>query len=175
MCLLLSLLKAAAEFGHRATGRAQPALAYRGPSGSAPSRCKLIRVRTRCEKTAVQRKCFHAAVSSRRVSRRFLRMCPPFRRSLRRVGSATFSRGGVSMDTEHEARRFQRWLLSAYAGSCRHAFFSSPELGFRRAPLRGTCAGSFGQSNLVDPASSHMLVSKIKPCMSKYKFYTAKL
>ena len=29
--------------------------------------------------------------------------------------------------------------------------------------------------NLVDPASSHMLVSKIKPCMSKYKFCTAKL
>ena len=29
---------------------------------------------------------------------------------------------------------------------------------------------------LVDPASSHMLVSKIKPCMSKYKlFYTVKL
>ena len=30
-------------------------------------------------------------------------------------------------------------------------------------------------SNLVDPASSHMLVSKIKPCMSKYKCYTVKL
>ena len=30
-------------------------------------------------------------------------------------------------------------------------------------------------SYLVDPASSHMLVSKIKPCMSKYKYYTAKL
>ncbi len=30
--------------------------------------------------------------------------------------------------------------------------------------------------NLVDPASSHTLVSKIKPCMSKYKrFYTVKL
>ena len=30
--------------------------------------------------------------------------------------------------------------------------------------------------DLVDPASSHMLVSKIKPCMSKYKlFYTVKL
>ena len=29
--------------------------------------------------------------------------------------------------------------------------------------------------NLVDPASSHMLVSKIKPCMSKYMFLTAKL
>lgn len=29
---------------------------------------------------------------------------------------------------------------------------------------------------LVDPASSHMLVSKIKPCMSKYKqVYTVKL
>ena len=26
------------------------------------------------------------------------------------------------------------------------------------------------KSNLVDPASSHMLVSKIKPCMSQYKF-----
>ena len=25
-------------------------------------------------------------------------------------------------------------------------------------------------SYLVDPASSHMLVSKIKPCMSKYKY-----
>lgn len=25
------------------------------------------------------------------------------------------------------------------------------------------------RSYLVDPASSHMLVSKIKPCMSKYK------
>ena len=28
---------------------------------------------------------------------------------------------------------------------------------------------------LVDPASSHMLVSKIKPCMSKYKYFTLKL
>ena len=27
----------------------------------------------------------------------------------------------------------------------------------------------FGVSYLVDPASSHMLVPKIKPCMSKYK------
>ena len=31
-------------------------------------------------------------------------------------------------------------------------------------------------SNLVDPASSHTLVSKIKPCMCKYKqFSTVKL
>jgi hypothetical protein len=36
--------------------------------------------------------------------------------------------------------------------------------------------GSFDESYLVDPASSHMLVSKIKPCMSKYKqLYTVKL
>ena len=28
---------------------------------------------------------------------------------------------------------------------------------------------TFLHSNLVDPASSHMLVSKIKPCMSQYK------
>ena len=39
------------------------------------------------------------------------------------------------------------------------------------------CDWIFGFSDyLVDPASSHMLVSKIKPCMSKYKqLYTVKL
>ena len=31
------------------------------------------------------------------------------------------------------------------------------------------------RSYLVDPASSHMLVSKIKPCMSKYSPRTVKL
>ena len=31
-----------------------------------------------------------------------------------------------------------------------------------------------GPSNLVDPASSHMLVSKIKPCMSQYKLQHGK-
>jgi hypothetical protein len=35
--------------------------------------------------------------------------------------------------------------------------------GFER--FRDLTFGSY----LVDPASSHMLVSKIKPCMSKYK------
>ena len=36
---------------------------------------------------------------------------------------------------------------------------------------RAACVGWPGAdgSYLVDPASSHMLVSKIKPCMSKYK------
>ena len=33
----------------------------------------------------------------------------------------------------------------------------------------------FDGSNLVDSASSHTLVSKIKPCMSKYKSFTLKL
>ena len=36
--------------------------------------------------------------------------------------------------------------------------------------LKGPSYGTFmPDSYLVDPASSHMLVSKIKPCMSKYK------
>ena len=40
-----------------------------------------------------------------------------------------------------------------------------------RAPVHQTY-----DSNLVDPASSHTLVSKIKPCMCKYKqIYTVKL
>ena len=41
--------------------------------------------------------------------------------------------------------------------------------------LLKSCWG-WQKSYLVDPASSHMLVSKIKPCMSKYKqLYTVKL
>ena len=37
-------------------------------------------------------------------------------------------------------------------------------------PVRALAAPVPGKdSYLVDPASSHMLVSKIKPCMSKYK------
>ena len=38
------------------------------------------------------------------------------------------------------------------------------------------CSNETNGGYLVDPASSHMLVSKIKPCMSKYKLvYTARL
>ena len=36
-------------------------------------------------------------------------------------------------------------------------------------PPRGRDGGCHQDRYLVDPASSHMLVSKIKPCMSKYK------
>jgi hypothetical protein len=39
----------------------------------------------------------------------------------------------------------------------------------RRWSLLASGRGSGDDSYLVDPASSHMLVSKIKPCMSKYK------
>ena len=35
--------------------------------------------------------------------------------------------------------------------------------------VRRWCARLERESNLVDSASSHTLVSKIKPCMSKYK------
>ena len=45
--------------------------------------------------------------------------------------------------------------------------FSVPRSRF---PLRGVPpAPPREDSYLVDPASSHMLVSKIKPCMSQYK------
>ena len=44
--------------------------------------------------------------------------------------------------------------------SCNALLFFNLTVG-SRAMLEG--------SYLVDPASSHMLVSKIKPCMSKYK------
>ena len=36
-------------------------------------------------------------------------------------------------------------------------------------------SSTYNTHNLVDPASSHMLVSKIKPCMSKCKSTSAKL
>ena len=52
------------------------------------------------------------------------------------------------------------------------ASFLGGFLSFQKAVERGTKC----DSNLVDSASSHTLVSKIKPCMSKYKrIYTVKL
>lgn len=35
--------------------------------------------------------------------------------------------------------------------------------------VTGPMSRNATQNNLVDPASSHTLVSKIKPCMCKYK------
>ena len=51
---------------------------------------------------------------------------------------------------------------------------SHQALSDRLTASLGTCSLAEGflsryYSYLVDPASSHMLMSKIKPCMSKYK------
>ena len=54
-----------------------------------------------------------------------------------------------------------------------------PNVGSPNTSLHGLSVGRIcinASSYLVDPASSHMLVSKIKPCMSKYKqIHTVKL
>ena len=55
--------------------------------------------------------------------------------------------------------------------NCNDCKFCSPLGRFRLA----SAASIPPPCNLVDPASSHMLVSKIKPCMSQYKCFTAKL
>ena len=44
----------------------------------------------------------------------------------------------------------------------------APSANLRRR-VGAICFGSVVVGYLVDPASSHMLVSKIKPCMCKYK------
>ena len=41
----------------------------------------------------------------------------------------------------------------------------------RKQSMAAECASCCAQAeNLVDPASSHMLVSKVKPCMCMYNF-----
>ena len=56
--------------------------------------------------------------------------------------------------------------MRACEAKAKHAWWSSlVALGH----LMSQCCCSVVNYNLVDPASSHMLVSKIKPCMSQYK------
>ena len=55
-------------------------------------------------------------------------------------------------------------MLSVWGVFVPLAGSTPPCLPAPHTTLRVHCA-----SYLVDPASSHMLVSKIKPCMSKYK------
>ena len=43
----------------------------------------------------------------------------------------------------------------------------------RQAVILGVCPKE--GINLLDSVISHTLVSKIKPCMSKYEYYTVKL
>ena len=62
-----------------------------------------------------------------------------------------------------------QWMIyncvPQYCSACLH----SEHLMFSNMLLR-----SWFGTNLVDPASSHMLVSKIKPCMSQYKLQYGK-
>ena len=56
-------------------------------------------------------------------------------------------------------------LVGPLMASCRKYRVGCVPIGeLRRVPVHQTY-----DSNLVDPASSHTLVSKIKPCMCKYK------
>ena len=61
-------------------------------------------------------------------------------------------------------------ILGLFSLDCEETFPRTRAVGAALTkmgiPLRSP---SLDGSYLVDPASSHMLVSKIKPCMSKYK------
>ena len=65
-----------------------------------------------------------------------------------------------NLHTEYTIRRCQQGCWQCFFEVC-----FSPLLE-KKDPLLVQLVGT---SNLVDPASSHTLVSKIKPCMSKYK------
>jgi hypothetical protein len=85
------------------------------------------------------------------------------------------------------AGRLPQHLSETLGGSASHRLLVNRSLlqSNRAASAAGWAATVFFNesmdavrkgSYLVDPASSHMLVSKIKPCMSKYKLlYTVKL
>ena len=60
--------------------------------------------------------------------------------------------------------------------SCEHSLSAPAHRKVGRTGGGAHAEREFRSSYLVDPASSHMLVSKIKPCMSKYKhLYTVRL
>ena len=65
------------------------------------------------------------------------------------------------------------WRVRSRRSSGSGASFTPSTISLLRSPVTGGAAGllrgSASGSYLVDSASSHMLVSKIKPCMSKYK------
>ena len=89
----------------------------------------------------------------------------------------SFSRGEVNWARVHlkgEAKNdglpLTRTLTFLATGSC--AWRQNEYETVSPSGVTGPGAASPGpwkDSYLVDPASSHMLVSKIKPCMSKYK------
>ena len=78
----------------------------------------------------------------------------------------------VSADADsktYDLNRFQPYGDERFVSSQHFLLFVSKLFTLQRAKALSKC------SNLVDPASSHMLVSKINPCMCKYKYCTAKL
>ena len=81
-----------------------------------------------------------------------------FDSNVRAIVTLGFSQINIS---GRESRRLSRDPRSA-SGLCRY---------LDSGPIASRCRFSIplSDSYLVDPASSHMLVSKIKPCMSKYK------
>ena len=68
-------------------------------------------------------------------------------------------------------RPFEHWQLSLSKTLSLTVVYLSWHANSRRRRSTFICESVFSLqgSYLVDPASSHMLVSKIKPCMSKYK------
>ena len=61
-----------------------------------------------------------------------------------------------------------RYAISVAYGAFRSHFPAGELCSLSKGAVDGRFA-RLPDSYLVDPASSHMLVSKIKPCMSKYK------
>lgn len=72
---------------------------------------------------------------------------------------------GRNRENENE-RRASRTSCSAFD---RESVRRTTAVGPQGGPMPPPRSGSTESSYLVDPASSHMLVSKIKPCMSKHK------
>ena len=69
------------------------------------------------------------------------------------------TQGGVGLRLEYI------WVVNPSVGFCLLRVNDSRPV----VPSGHWWSESLTDSYLVDPASSHMLVSKIKPCMSKYK------
>ena len=106
------------------------------------------------------------------------------------TGARTIGRSVVSCDVSERKRTSERVRLTFLSrrknscGSCREFPVKNRESWSRRVNTRENCRVKFfagflprhqrlavpvQRSYLIDPASSHMLVSKIKPCMSKHK------
>jgi hypothetical protein len=79
------------------------------------------------------------------------------------------SGAGMQASRKRSVRRIVRYLLAVGAGLVAgYLLFGQQTEALSRRGARGA-SQTPDDSYLVDSASSHMLVSKIKPCMSKYK------